>query len=206
MAKLTKFSINPSGELVYSKTGAKARGNFEIKGSNVYKNGRRYGTISKSRIDRKTKTALKKAKEKEKRSRQKARSKAKKKVSKKPTKKRIAEKKQPEKAVVVLEGESFEETLGNTEFSDEEREYDQAFADSFGEMVKGAMHKDLPQWLKSRIQALDNNAILEAYKKNQYVFEVYFQYNPDGSLKSADNSARWVLSWVEQIEKMGVKE
>lgn len=206
MAKLTKFSINPAGELVYSKTGAKAKGALEIRGSRVYKNGRLYGSISKSRVDRKTKNAAKKAKEKERQAKQKAKQKAKKKVSKKPTKKKIAEKKQAEKAIAVVGGESLEETLENEKFTDEMYEQDQNFVDAFGEMVKSAMHKDLPQWLKTRINALDNTAILQAYQKNQYVFEVYFQYNPDGSLKSADNSARWVLSWVEQIEKMGVKK
>lgn len=44
--KFVKFTINNSGDLIYKKSGRTA-GNVTIKGKTVYKNGRKYGTISK---------------------------------------------------------------------------------------------------------------------------------------------------------------
>ena len=49
MPKLTKFAIAPSGVLVYRSSGRKVpdRYGYEIRNKNVYKNGRRIGTIGK---------------------------------------------------------------------------------------------------------------------------------------------------------------
>ena len=49
MPRLTKFSIAPSGILVYRSTGRKVPDhlNYEVRGKNVYKGGKRIGTVGK---------------------------------------------------------------------------------------------------------------------------------------------------------------
>lgn len=186
MAGKTLFSIDPKKGLVYSASGRKAPSKYFVKGSTVYKAadnavGRvKVGTVSKKRSAKRPKKSTK--------------------TQVRRTKSRLQ--KAGETGAII---ESLDDLL-DQDFGDEKGEAEDSAVNAFAEAFKDAVNPKLPQWLQNRIRALDNKAIWQAYQANAFVFERYFEYNPEGNVRSADNFARWALSLVEKIEKMGVAE
>ena len=208
MAKNTLFSLNSSGQLVYRYSGRKAPSYYWASNNTVYdsRTGRKAGTVS---YTKKAKTKAKTSKKKTQKSKisTKTKKSASKQQKKKVTKKAASAAKKAGKAAVIPQAQDqtidFSD-LENSEFTDEEYQYPDEIIQAFAESVKTAMNRGIPAWLQIRIQKLDPYAIWNAYQLHQYVFDVYFTYNPDGSVKSADNAAHWLVSVVEQIEQMGV--
>lgn len=209
MAKNTLFSLNSSGQLVYRKSGRKAPSYYWASNNTVYdsRTGRKAGTVS---YTKKAKTKAKTSKKKTQKSKISTKTKKSptKQQKKKVSKKTASAAKKAGKAAVIPQAQDqtidFSD-LEDTEFTDEEYQYSDEIIQMFADAVKTQMHKGLPGWLQARIEALDPYAIYEAYKRHEYVFTVYFKYNPDGELYKADNAARWVLSEVTKIEQMGVR-
>ena len=209
MAKNTLFSLNSSGQLVYRNSGRKAPSYYWASNNTVYdsRTGRKAGTLSYAK-KAKTKTKTSKSKTQKSKISTKTKKSPVKKQKKKVSKKSATAVKKAGKAAVVPQ--PADQTIDfsqieDTEFTDEEYQYPDEIIQAFAESVKTAMNRGIPAWLQHRIAKLDPYAIWNAYQLHQYVFDVYFLYNPDGSVEKADNAARWLLSVVEQIEQMGVR-
>ena len=198
MAKLTKFTLSPSGDLVYRKTGRLAPDNYIFRKNTVYRVGedgvrRRVGTLSRKI----TKTEAAKISRAEKnREKRKARELTK---PSKPSKSKPRRPAQPSQRVQRF-GDDWEE-VRNTEFP----EPDQIIKEEFAQRVRDCALSVAPQWLQRRIQALSTDALWEAYKQDAYVFEMYFRYHDPQSPPTRSDASMWLYQFVTRIEQyMGV--
>ena len=195
MAKLTKFTISPSGELVYKSTGKLAPEGYKFRKNTVYgPNGRRIGTLSRKL----TKTeAAKIAKAERSRKRRAAKgANAPKQPSqgrpKKPSKKGSAS---------APYGEDWE-SFDTTEFP----EYSEAVKEEFAARVRNAALSVAPPWLSQRIRALSTAALWQAYQEDAYIFETYFRYHEGRMEPVRSDVSIWLYQFVTRIEQyMGVK-
>lgn len=193
MAKLTKFTISPSGDLVYKTSGKLAPEGYTFRKNTVYgKNGRRVGSLSKNL----TKTgAAKIAKAEANRNKRKAAGMT------KPSQKRPRSPSGPNrgstKAASIDEAEEFE----GTEFPGAEK----LVIEEFARRVKAAALSVAPEPLKQKILALSDEAIYEGYKQDAYIFEVFFFYHGESEEPHRSDVSVWLYQFVKRIETyMGV--
>ena len=158
MAKLTKFTISPSGDLVYKSSGKLAPSSYTFRKNTVYgANGRRVGSLSRNL----TKTeASKIAKAEANRNKRKAAAKRKAAGMAKPSQKRPrspsgAKPREGTKVAGIDEAEEFE----GTEFPGA----DKLVIAEFARRVKAAALSVAPEALKQKILALSDDAIYEGY-------------------------------------------
>ena len=200
MAKLTKFTISPSGDLVYKSNGKLAPSNYTFRKNTVYgANGRRVGTLSRNL----TKTeAAKIAKAEANRNKRKAAAKRKAAGMAKPSQKRPrspsgAKPREGAKAAGIDEAEEFE----GTEFPEAEK----LVIAEFARRVKAAALSVAPEALKQKILALSDEAIYEGYKQDAYIFEVFFFYHGESDEPHRSDVSVWLYQFVKRIETyMGV--
>lgn len=200
MAKLTKFTISPSGDLVYKSNGKLAPEGYTFRKNMVYgKNGRRVGSLSRNL----TKTeAAKIAKAEANRNKRKAAAKRKAAGMTKPSQKRPrspsgAKPREGAKAAGIDEAEEFE----GTEFPGA----DKLVIAEFARRVKAAALSVAPEALKQKILALSDEAIYEGYKQDAYIFEVFFFYHGESDEPHRSDVSVWLYQFVKRIETyMGV--
>lgn len=199
MAKLTKFTISPSGDLVYKSSGKLAPEGYTFRKNTVYgKNGRRVGSLSRNL----TKTeAVKIAKAEANRNKRKAAAKRKTAGMTKPSQKRPRSPSGPNrgstKATSIDEAEEFE----GTEFPEAEK----LVIAEFARRVKAAALSVAPEALKQKILALSDEAIYEGYKQDAYIFEVFFFYHGESDEPHRSDVSVWLYQFVKRIETyMGV--
>ena len=194
MAKLTKFTLSPSGDLVYKSTGKLAPEGYTFRKNTVYgKNGRRVGSLSRN-LTRAQAEKIAKAE----RNRSARRSKAAKKAGEmaKPSQKRPRSPSGPNrgstKAADVAEAEEFD----GTEFPDAEK----LVIEEFARRVKAAALSVAPEALKQKILALSDEAIYEGYKQDAYIFEVFFFYHGESEEPHRSDVSVWLYQFVKRIE------
>lgn len=195
MARLTKFTIGPSGELVYKSTGKLAPEGYTFRKNTVYgKNGRRVGTLSRNL----TKTQAERIARAE-QSRQRRTGRA---APKQASQGRPRKPSQKAKAASQTYGENWDE-FEDTEFPQPE----EAVIEEFAQRVRDCALSVAPAALQKKIQALTSAAIWKAYQQDEYIFEVFFQYHqPEDQPHKSDVSV-WLYQMVKRIEQyMDVSE
>lgn len=199
MAKLTKFTISPSGNLVYKSSGKLAPEGYTFRKNTVYgMNGRRVGSLSRNL----TKTeAVKIAKAEANRNKRKAAAKRKAAGMAKPSQKRprstSGTNRKSTKAASIDEAEEFD----GTEFPGA----DKLVIAEFARRVKAAALSVAPEALKQKILALSDEAIYEGYKQDAYIFEVFFFYHGESDEPHRSDVSVWLYQFVKRIETyMGV--
>ena len=203
MASLTKFTLGPSGELVYKKTGRLAPSNYTFRKNTVYKTGpdgvkRRVGSLSrkltkgeaqkiaKAEANRKRRqAAVNKQSKQGKPSQQKPR---------KPSAKKAG-------AASMRYGEDWEE-FDDTEFP----EQSQAVKEEFAQRVRDAAASVAPPALQAKIRALTTEALWQGYQEDAYIFELYFRYHSAYDAPHPSDVSVWLYQFVYRIQQyMGVK-
>ena len=189
MARLTRFTLSPSGELVYRSTGKKAPAGYSFRKNTVYnKNGRRIGSLSRSI----TKTEAKRIARAE-QSRQRRTGRA---APKQASQARPRKPSQKAKAGSQKYGENWDE-FEDTEFPQPE----EAVIEEFAQRVRDCALSVAPAALQKKIRALTSAAIWKAYQEDQYIFEIYFQYHqPEDQPHKSDVSV-WLYQMVKRIEQ-----
>ena len=196
MVKLTKFTISPSGDLVYKSTGKLAPEGYTFRKNTVYgKNGRRVGSLSRnltrtqaekiakaerSRSTRRAKKAARKAGEMSKPS------------QKRPRSPSGAKSREGAKTASIDEAEEFD----GTEFPGA----DKLVIAEFARRVKAAALSVAPEALKQKILALSDEAIYEGYKQDAYIFEVFFFYHGESDEPHRSDVSVWLYQFVKRIE------
>lgn len=201
MARLTKFTISPSGDLVYKSTGKLAPSNYIFRKNTVYKVGedgvrRRVGSLSrkltKSEAERIARTE---------RNRNRRRATATKRGPSKPQQGKPKQPPKSQRAGTMAYGEdwdAFEDSI----FPDLGVDVKEEFA----QRVRDAALSVAPPWLQKRIKALSTAALWQAYVEDQYIFETYFKYHSPMDPPHKSNISLWVYQFVLRIEQyMGVK-
>lgn len=196
MAKLTKFTIGPSGELVYKSTGKLAPEGYTFRKNTVYgKNGRRVGTLSRNL----TKTQAERIARAE-QSRQRRTGRA------APEKPSQGKPKKPSKKTKTAASQEFGEDWD--QFTDSEfPQPEEAVIEEFAQRVRDCALSVAPPALQKKIQALSSAAIWKAYQEDQYIFEIYFQYHQPSDEPHKSDVSVWLYQMVKRIEQyMDVSE
>ena len=201
MAKLTKFTLSPSGDLVYKSTGKLAPEGYTFRKNTVYgKNGRRVGSLSRNL----TKTdAAKIAKAEANRNKRKAVAKRKAAGMSRPSQKRPRSPSgtKPREGAKTAAGIDEAEEFDGTEFPGA----DKLVIAEFARRVKAAALSVAPEALKQKILALSDEAIYEGYKQDAYIFEVFFFYHGESDEPHRSDVSVWLYQFVKRIETyMGV--
>ena len=194
MAKLTKFTISPSGDLVYKSNGKLAPEGYTFRKNTVYgKNGRRVGSLSRN-LTRAQAEKIAKAE----RNRNARRSKAAKKAGEmaKPSQKRPRPPSGPNRGSTKAAGIGKAEEFDGTEFPDAEK----LVIEEFARRVKAAALSVAPEALKQKILALSDEAIYEGYKQDAYIFEVFFFYHGESDEPHRSDVSVWLYQFVKRIE------
>ena len=194
MAKLTKFTLSPSGDLVYKSNGKLAPDGDTFRKNTVYgKNGRRVGSLSRNL----TRTQAEKIAKAE-RNRNARRSKAAKKAGEmtKPSQKRPRSPSGPNRGSAKAAGISEAEEFDSTEFPDAEK----LVIEEFARRVKAAALSVAAESLKQKILALSDEAIYEGYKQDAYIFEVFFFYHGESDEPHRSDVSVWLYQFVKRIE------
>ena len=199
MTKLTKFTLSPSGDLVYKSNGNLAPQGYTSRKNTVYgKNGRRVGSLSRN-LTRTQAEKIAKA-ERNRNARKAARKKAGEMTrpsQKRPRSPSGAKPREGAKAAGIGEAEEFE----GTEFPDAEK----LVIEEFARRVKAAALSVAPEALKQKILALSDEAIYEGYKQDAYIFEVFFFYHGESDEPHRSDVSVWLYQFVKRIETyMGV--
>lgn len=200
MAKLTKFTLSPSGDLVYKTTGKLAPSNYIFRKNTVYKVGedgvrRRVGSLSRKLTKGEAERIAKAEKSRNRRRAAKA------KQPSRPSKGKPKAPSQTQRAGTMRYGEDWD-SFEDSNFP----EYTQGVKEEFAQRVRDAALSVAPPWLQARIQALSTDALWQAYLEDQYIFETYFKYHSPMDPPHKSNISLWVYQFVLRIEQyMGVK-
>ena len=199
MAKLTKFTLSPSGDLVYKSNGKLAPEGYTFRKNTVYgKNGRRVGSLSRNL----TRTQAEKIAKAE-RNRNARKAKAAKKAGEmaKPSQKRPRSPSGPNRRSTKAAGVAEAEEFDGTEFPGA----DKLVIAEFARRVKAAALSVAPEALKQKILALSDEAIYEGYKQDAYIFEVFFFYHGESDEPHRSDVSVWLYQFEKRIETyMGV--
>lgn len=197
---LTKFTISPSGDLVYKSSGRLAPSSYTFKKNTVYgPDGRRIGSLSRNL----TKTQASKI-AKAKRNRAKKGQKPKK-VSTPPKQGKPRQPSQGKKfagpAAFAEYGEGDWDEFGGTEFPEDSF----AVKNEFASRVRAAASSVAPPALQSKIKALSTEALWRGYQEDAYIFELFFQYHSPVDAPHKSDVSVWLYQFVKRIETyMGV--
>ena len=201
MASLTKFTISPSGDLVYKSSGRLAPSSYTFKKNTVYgPDGRRIGSLSRNL----TKTQASKIAKAE-RNRAKKGQKPKKKVSTPPKQAKPRQPSQGKKfagpAAFAEYGEGDWDEFGGTEFPEDSF----AVKNEFASRVRAAASSVAPPALQAKIKALSTEALWKGYQEDAYIFELFFQYHSPVDAPHTSDVSVWLYQFVKRIETyMGV--
>ena len=195
MARLTKFTLSPSGELVYRSTGKKAPAGYSFRKNTVYnKSGRRIGSLARSITKTEAKRIARAEQSRQRRTGRAAPEQASQGRPRKPS--------QKAKAGSQKYGENWDE-FEDSEFPQPE----EAVIEEFAQRVRDCALSVAPAALQKKIQALTSAAIWKAYQEDQYIFEIYFQYHQPSDEPHKSDVSVWLYQMVKRIEQyMGVSE
>ena len=199
MAKLTKFTLSPSGDLVYKSTGKLAPEGCTFRKNTVYgKNGRRVGTLSRN-LTRAQAEKIAKAE----RNRNARRAKAARKAGEMAKPPQGKPRKPSQKIKSSQEyGEDWD-AFEDTGFPQPE----EAVIEEFAQRVRDCALSVAPAALRKKIEALTSAAIWKAYQEDQYIFEIYFQYHQPSDEPHKSDVSVWLYQFVKRIEQyMDVSE
>ena len=197
MASLTKFTISPSGKLVYKSTGKLAPSTYTFRKNTVYgPNGRRIGSLSRKL----TKTeAAKIAKAERHRAERARRSTAKKSpgAPSAPSKRKPSKPQKMAKAAGVQKyGDDWDE------FTDDNFPgYSDNVKEEFAQRVRASAASVAPPALQKKIMNLTTDALWKAYEEDQYIFEVYFQYHQPWDAPHKSDISVWLYQFVARVEQ-----
>jgi len=201
MASLTKFTIGPSGELVYKSTGKLAPSNYTFRKNTVYKVGadgvkRRVGSLSRKLTKTQAAKIAKAAKSRNARARKAA----------KPSqgKPRAPSVSKPSAAAAesMAYGEDWDE-ITDTEFPEDS----QAIKEEFANRVRAVAVSVAPESLKANIMKLSTEAIYKAYMEDAVIFELYFRYHHIDEAPHTSDASVWLYQFVNRVEQyMGVMD
>ena len=200
MASLTKFTIGPSGELVYKSTGKLAPSNYTFRKNTVYKTGpdgvkRRVGSLSRKLTKTQAAKIAKAAKSRNARSK-----KAAKPSQGKPRAPSVSKPSATAAAESMAYGEDWDE-ITDTEFPEES----QAMKEEFANRVRAAAASVAPPSLQAKIRALSTDAIYQAYTEDAFIFELYFRYHSAYDAPHRSDVSVWLYQFVNRVEQyMGV--
>lgn len=200
MASLTKFTIGPSGELVYKSTGKLAPSNYTFRKNTVYKVGadgvkRRVGSLSRKLTKTQAAKIAKAAKSRNRRAGQGAKP-----SQGKPRAPSVSKPSATAAAESMAYGEDWDE-ITDTEFP----EQSQVTKEEFANRVRAAASSVAPASLKAKIQALSTEAIYQAYTEDAFIFELYFRYHHEGEAPRTSDVSVWLYQFVNRVEQyMGV--
>lgn len=200
MASLTKFTIGPSGELVYKSTGKLAPSNYTFRKNTVYKVGadgvkRRVGSLSRKLTKTQAAKIAKAAKSRNRRA-----GKAAKPSQGKPRAPSVSKPSASAAAESMAYGEDWDE-ITDTEFPEES----EAKKEEFANRVRAAAISVAPESLKAKIQALSTEAIYQAYTEDAFIFELYFRYHNEREAPHTSDVSVWLYQFVNRVEQyMGV--
>ena len=201
MASLTKFTISPSGDLVYKSSGRLAPSSYTFKKNTVYgPDGRRIGSLSRNL----TKTQASKIAKAE-RNRAKKGQKPKKKVSTPPKQGKPRQPSQGKKfagpAAFAEYGEGDWDEFGGTEFPEDSF----AVKNEFASRVRAAASSVAPPALQAKIKARSTEALWKGDQEDAYIFELFFQYHSPVDAPHTSDVSVWLYQFVKRIETyMGV--
>lgn len=195
MPKLTKFTISPSGDLVYKSNGKLAPEGYTFRKNTVYGKNGRVGSLSRNL----TKTeAAKIAKAERNRNKRKAAARKKAGEMAKPSQKRPRSPSgaKPREGAKTAAGIDEAEEFDGTEFPGA----DKLVIAEFARRVKAAALSVAPEALKQKILALSDEAIYEGYKQDAYIFEVFFFYHGESDEPHRSDVSVWLYQFVKRIE------
>ena len=202
MASLTKFTIGPSGELVYKSTGKLAPSNYTFRKNTVYKVGadgvkRRVGSLSRKLTKTQAAKIAKAAKSRNRRA-----GKAAKPSQGKPRAPSVSKPSASAAAESMAYGEDWDE-ITDTEFPEES----QAMKEEFAARVRLAAASVAPPSLQAKIRALSTDAIYQAYTEDAFIFELYFRYHSAYDAPHRSDVSVWLYQFVNRVQQyMGVTE
>lgn len=202
MATLTKFTISPSGALVYKKTGALAPSNYIFRKNTVYKVGddgvrRRVGSLSRKLTKAEASRIAKAEARRNRKARQPQRTA--KPSKQKPSRPSRAKPAQPSSGMAYEEAEEFE--------GEDFPEPTEAIKEEFAERVRQCAASIAPQSLQAKIRALSTEAIWKGYQEDAYIFELYFRYHSPYDAPHKSDASVWLYQFVNRIEQyMDVSE
>ena len=202
MASLTKFTIGPSGELVYKKTGRLAPSDYTFRKNTVYKTGadgvkRRVGSLSRKL----TKGEAEKIAKAEANRKRKQTAANKKSQQRKPSQQKPRKPSPKTAAATMTYGEDWED-FDDTEFP----EQSQAVKEEFAQRVRDAAASVAPPALQAKIRALTTEALWQGYQEDAYIFELYFRYHSAYDAPHPSDVSVWLYQFVYRIQQyMGVK-
>ena len=200
MASLTKFTIGPSGELVYKSTGKLAPSNYTFRKNTVYKVGadgvkRRVGSLSRKLTKTQAAKIAKAAKSRNRRA-----GKAAKPSQGKPRAPSVSKPSASAAAESMAYGEDWDE-ITDTEFPEES----QAMKEEFAARVRLAAASVAPPSLQAKIRALSTDAIYQAYTEDAFIFELYFRYHSAYDAPHRSDVSVWLYQFVNRVQQyMGV--
>ena len=200
MASLTKFTIGPSGELVYKSTGKLAPSNYKFRKNTVYKVGadgvkRRVGSLSRKLTKTQAAKIAKAAKSRNKRA-----ARAAKPSQGKPRAPSISKPSASAKSMAY--GEDWDE-ITDTEFPEDS----QAIKEEFANRVRAVAVSVAPESLRANIMKLSTEAIYKAYMEDAVIFELYFRYHHIDEAPHTSDASVWLYQFVNRVEQyMGVAE
>lgn len=191
MAGYTKFTLSPNGQLVYKKTGRLAPSGYTFRKGTVYGlNGRKIGTLSR-KLTRTEAAKIAKA-EKSRNARLSRASKG--------SKGRTGKPRTPSKTATQRYGEGWDE-FDSEEFPDASA----SVKNEFAQRVREAAASVAPPALQMKIRRLTTDALWEAYRQDQYIFEVYFKYHQPWDAPHTSDISVWLYQFVNRVEQfMGV--
>ena len=195
MAKLTKFTLSPSGELVYRSTGKKAPDGYTYRKNTVYKNGRRIGSLARNITKAEAERIARAEQSRQRRTGRAA-----------PEKPSQGKPRRPSKKAKAAASQEFGEDWD--QFTDSEfPQPEEAVIEEFAQRVRDCALSVAPPALQKKIQALTSAAIWKAYQEDQYIFEIYFQYHQPSDEPHKSDVSVWLYQMVKRIEQyMDVSE
>ena len=195
MASLTKFTISPSGKLVYKSTGRLAPSTYTFRKNTVYgADGRRIGSLSRKLTKTEAAKIAKAERSRAARARRSAKAPG---APRKPSQAKPAKPKKIAQAAGVQKyGDDWEE------FRDEDfPEYSDAVKEEFAQRVRDSAASVAPPALQAKIRRLTTDALWKAYQEDQYIFEVYFQYHQPWDAPHKSDISVWLYQFVTRVEQ-----
>jgi len=188
MTRLTKFTLSPSGKLVYRSTGKRAPAGYTYRKNTVYgRNGRRIGSLARKLTKSEAKRIARAEQSRQRRSGRAA--------PKLPSQDKPRKPSQKAKASSQQYGENWDK-FEDSEFPQPE----EAVIEDFAQRVRDCALSVAPPALQKRTQALTSAAIWKAYREDQYVFEIYFQYHQPSDEPHRSDVSVWLYQMVKRIE------
>lgn len=197
MAKLTRFTISPTGQLVYRSTGKLAPSSYTFRKNTVYgSDGRRIGSLSRNLTKKEAAKIAKAERSRNKRLKAQGKRPPQPKKANRPKQDRPKRPKAPTQEDTQEYGTDWDQ-FDTTEFPEESEQIKEEFA----LRVRMAALSVAPPSLSAKIRALSTEAIWRAYLEDAYIFETYFEYHEGREQPRRSDISVWLYQFVHRIEQ-----